>query len=172
MNLKEALLADRSRKLTEKVARYVGADTTRFKELMKLFFCSETILTQQAAWIMNVCVEKHPFLVNPFLEKMIDNLAKPVHDGVKRSTVRVLQDVEIPEKLIGKTADHCFTLLTKSSEPVAVKVFSMSVLLKIAKKEPELKNELKIIIEDQMPFAKPAFLSRGREVLKELEKIV
>ena len=33
---------------------------------------------------------------------------------------------------------------------------------------PELKNELIPIIEDQLPYGSPAFISRGRKALKEL----
>jgi hypothetical protein len=171
MNLKKALLANRSRTHTEKIARYIGSDTSRFKELMELFFCSEIFLTQQAAWIMSVCAENFPDLLKPYMERMINNLMNPVHNAVKRSTLRAFQEIEIPEKLKGKAVDYCFILLAKSSEAVAIKVFAMSVLLNIVKKEPDLKNELKIIIEDQMPFAKAAFLSRGKKVLKALEKI-
>ena len=52
---------------------------------------------------------------------------------------------------------------------MAVRVFSMSVLARIAHDQPELKNELKIMIEDQLPFGSAAFLARARKVLKQLE---
>jgi hypothetical protein len=47
----------------------------------------------------------------------------------------------------------------------------MTVLLNIVKYVPELKEELKIIIEDQMPYASAGFQSRGKKTLKALEKI-
>lgn len=171
MNLEKALLAEHSRVQAEKIAKYINKDSARFKTLMDVFFSNKYILTQRAAWVMSICVRKHPGLITPFLKKMIYNLEKPVHDAVKRNTVRILQEIDIPDKLIGKTADSCFALLTKPSEAIAIKAFSMTVLLNITKKEPDLKNELRIIIEDQMPYAKAAFLSRGKKTLKELEKL-
>jgi hypothetical protein len=45
----------------------------------------------------------------------------------------------------------------------------MTVLANLAKKLPELKNELVPLIEDQMPFGSAGFISRGRKVLKELK---
>ncbi len=65
-------------------------------------------------------------------------------------------------------ADSCFTFLSDPKEPIAVKVFSMSVLANITKKQPELRDELRIVIEDQLPYSTPAFKSRGGKILKEL----
>lgn len=171
MDIKKALLAEHSRIQMDKIARFIGKDSLKFKILMSLFFSNNTILNQRAAWVMCLCFENSPSLITPYLKKIIYNLEKDVHDAVKRNTVKILQDIEIPESLLGKTADTCFTLLSNSSEALAVKVFSMSVLLNITKKEPDLKNELKILIENQLPYASAGFLSRGKKVLKALEKI-
>ncbi len=171
MDIRKALLVEHSRVQTEKIAKYIGKDPIRFKELMNLFFSNENIITQRAAWVMSLCANKYPTLIDTFLKKMIYNLENDVHDSVKRNTVKILQDIDIPKTLMGKTADNCFKLLAKPSEAVAVKVFSMSVLFNIVKKEPDLKNELKILIENQLPFATAGFLSRGKKILKALEKI-
>jgi hypothetical protein len=44
----------------------------------------------------------------------------------------------------------------------------MTTLSRVIREYPELQNELKIIIEDELPYAKPAFRSRGLRTLKEL----
>ncbi len=88
---------------------------------------------------------------------------------MKRNTVRVLQDIEIPDNLKGILAEKCFEFLTSNQEPVAVRVFSMTILANMAKKLPDLKKELSIIIEDQMPFASAGFISRGTKVLKQIK---
>ena len=171
MNLKSAILKDYSKKHASQLADYIGEDTERFDELMQLFLGNTYIITQRSAWVVGICCERYPSLITPYLEKMILNLRNDVHDAVKRNSVRILQNVDLPNELLGEAADVCFQLLSCRSEPVAVKVFSMSVLLNIVNKVPELKNELKIIIEDQLPHASPGFLSRGKKILKALEKI-
>jgi hypothetical protein len=87
---------------------------------------------------------------------------------VKRNTVRLLQYIEIPKKFHGRVADVCFQYLASNEEPIAVRVFSMTVLERIVKENPELKRELQIIIEDHLPFASAGYLSRARKVLKNL----
>lgn len=171
MNLQKALLSEHSKTHTTKIVNFIGDDPVRFKELMQLFFAPDYRTTQRAAWVMSGCVQNHPSLVMPYLNKMIDNLKKPVHNAVKRNTVRVLQHIEVPAKLMGKTADTCFELLSTPSEAIAIKAFSMTVLLNITKKQPDLKNELRILIEDQLPYASAGFLSRAKKTLKELDRL-
>jgi len=83
--------------------------------------------------------------------------------------MRLLQFVEIPKRLQALTLETCFQFFLDKKEPIAVRVFSMTVLSKLARKLPDLKNELVPLIEDQMPYASAGFISRGRKVLKELK---
>ncbi len=81
----------------------------------------------------------------------------------------MLQNIEIPNKLQGLAATVCFQLLASQQEPVAVKVFSMTVLANITKVEPDLKDELRVLINEQMELESAAFKSRGNRILKMLE---
>lgn len=171
MNIHEQLLQEHSKAQTERIVEYIGHNKERLEELMHLFLGHEALITQRAAWVVGYVGEHHPQLMSPYLKGMIENLKKDVHAAVKRNTLRVLQGIDIPEDLMGELADTCFDLLSEAEEPVAIKVFSMVVLYNMALKEPDLKNELKILIEEQMPFASPGFQSRGKKVLRALEKI-
>jgi hypothetical protein len=104
------------------------------------------------------------------LKALIRNLKRPgLHDAVKRNTIRILQFIPIPRSLQGHATAICFDLFKNPKEPVAVRVFSMSVLGRIAEDQPELKGELKLLIEDQLPFGSAGFISRARKVLKQLQ---
>ena len=120
---------------------------------------------------MSHSIEQHPDLILPHFKKMIRVLRKSPSDAVKQNTVRAWQFVPIPETFPDDVADLCFTYLSMQQERVAIKVFSMTVLLNITRYIPALKNELQMLIEDQMPYASAAFRARGSKVLRELEKI-
>ncbi|HKR03372.1 MAG TPA: hypothetical protein VJY62_01950 [Bacteroidia bacterium] len=170
MNLRSAILKEHSKAQTMKIVKFIGNDAKKFKDLMDLFFNDEYRVVQRSAWAVNMCAENHPELIKPYLEKMIDYLQKPVHDAVRRNTVRILQFIDIPKNLTGKVASVCFDLLQSKKEPVAVKVFSMTVLAKICTGATELKNELRLIIEQQLPYSTAGFQSRAKRILKEIEK--
>lgn len=150
MELKNQLLKEHSKENTIRIADYIGGDSKKFNQLMSLFLGKEYRVTQRAAWVVSQCAEKHPELLNNHLDELILNLRNNVHVAVKRNTVRVLQNIEIPDHLLGEAADICFGLLASKDEPIAVKAFSMTILANICKKEPDLKNELQILIEDQL----------------------
>jgi hypothetical protein len=170
LNLKEVILKEHSKKQCDKVVAYVGSNSSRFSELVSLFLEGPYRVTQRAAWPLSCCIEDNPKLVEPHLKKILNHALKPcVHDAVKRNVVRLLQFIEIPKRLQGLTATICFQFFTDKKEPIAVRVFSMTVLSNLAKKLPELKNELIPLIEDQLPYGSAGFISRGRKVLKELK---
>lgn len=171
MDLRAEILRDFSKPHTLKITNYIGDDPDRFSELMTLFLGQEYRVTQRAAWVVSHCCDKHPNLLLPFLEKIIANLANDIPVAVKRNTVRVLQSVDVPEELMGPLADHCFRYLADAKETIAVKVFAMTILANIAKKFPDLKGELRLMIEDQLPLGSAGFVNRGMKILEVLEKL-
>lgn len=82
---------------------------------------------------------------------------QPVHDAVKRNVIRILQDIELPKNSQGFAATICFDFLSSPKESVAVKAFSITVLANISPHEPDLKQELIMLIKEQMEWEKPAF---------------
>lgn len=168
MNLREELLKNHSKEVVVRIVRYVGKDKDRFAELMNLFLANTEVISQRAAWAVSYCVETHPGLVIPYLERMLDNLDQPVHDSVKRNTIRTLQNIDIPKRFQGRVADICFHYLCNKDETIGTKVFSMTVLYNLSKEHPDLKNELRMAIEEQMPYASAGFKSRWRKILRAL----
>ena len=119
-----------------------------------------------AAWPVSYCVIAHPALIKKHWGKLINNIQQPnLHSAVKRNSIRLLQDIDIPEKYQGEIMDICFNYVASPTEAVATKAFSLTVLGKLAKKYPEIVPEIKILIEDQLPDQTPAFKSRAKKLL-------
>ena len=134
---------------------------------MKLFSTGEYRVTQRAAWPVSICAEKHPAMIGPYLHKLVARMQDPgVHDAARRNVIRILQTADIPEDLLGTVATLCFDYLSDAHAPVAVKVFSMTVLGRIAQREPDIGKELRLVIEQQLPFGSGGFRARAKRVLK------
>ena len=71
---------------------------------------------------------------------------------------------------MGIVVDICFNFLASPKEPTAVKYFSMEILFREAKKEPDLFHEIKILINDQMPLGSPGFKNKGQKILNYIHK--
>lgn len=169
MNLEAEILKEHSKHNAVRLATWVGGNAKRFSKLMRLFLKGKYRVTQRAVWIVSHVAESHPELLEPYFNSMLKRMMEPnVHVAVKRNVIRILQFITVPQRLSGKVASLCFDFL-ESNEPVAVRVFSMTVLANIARDEPDLKRELRLIIEQRLPWEGAAFRARARHVLKQLE---
>ena len=169
MNIKTALLKEHSKKQCAAIEKWVGNDQKRFDELFDLFLHEEYRVVQRAGWPISNCIEQHPALIKKHFARLLKNLGKEgIHDAVKRNTIRLLQFVDIPEKFHGQVMNICFNYINSPSENAAVKAFALTVLDNLSKQYPEIKPELKTIIEDRWAYETAAFHSRARKILKKL----
>ena len=87
----------------------------------------------------------------------------------KRHFLRMLTSHEISEEHSGFMVEYCLKAFQSAKEPVAVKVHAMQILFNIAQKEPDLKEEIALVIEHEMEYhATAGILSRGKKLLSKL----
>ena len=171
MNLPEEISRERSRAQAVKLAAWVGGDAGRFRELMAVFLQDEDHnLVSRAAWIINIVAETQPGIVLPHLAALVGRMEAPgIPGAVKRHVMSILQYVDIPEFLHGQVMNAGFSLLEDPEEPIAVRAFSMSVLAHLAVVYPEIKGELRLVIENMLMLGASAGLrARARKVLKSI----
>jgi hypothetical protein len=172
MNFREVLMENHSLALMQSIKKYVGDDKKRFGELMKLSLEDKTIIAPRASWAAMHAGDKRQDLLNPWIEKMLKHLSQSIHSSVKRNFLRLFQEIVIPEKFRGELIEVCYKFVYSMQEPIAVRVFSLTVICNQVKLHPELKNELEIVVKDLMtPGAPPAIISRGKKILKTLSRI-
>ena len=173
MNLREEILKEHSKAQCIIIVNWIGDNQKRFDELFYLFLNDEYRVVQRAGWPVSYAVIPHPKFIDKHWSKLIKNLEKPnLHGAVKRNTVRLLQDLDIPKKNQGAIMNICFAFVESATEEVAVKAFSLTILGNLAKQYPEIIPELKLLIESQMEDQTAAFRSRGKKLLKQFEKSI
>ncbi len=171
MDIESELLKEHSRRTADRIASWIGGDAGRFRKLMDLFLGGEFIVTQRSAMAVGICADAHPGLVRPYIGRMLSRMEEPgVHIAVRRTVVRLLRHADIPHALLGRVATLCFAYLSARDSPVAVRVFSMDVLARIAEREPDLGRELRLIIEQQLPYGSTGYRTHASCVLKALGK--
>jgi hypothetical protein len=171
MKLRDTILKEHSKANTTKIVNWVGANQKRFDELFNLFLNDEYRVVQRAAWPLSYCVQAHPKFIQKHFSRLLKNLQKTgLHDAVKRNTVRLLQDISIPEKFQGDVMNICFDFINSPTEKPAIKAFSLTVLHNLSKTYPEIKQELRTVIEDRWDFESAAFKSRAKKILASINK--
>jgi len=169
-DIRESILKEHTKSQAMKIVRWIGDDQEKFDELVDIFLDGEYRVTQRAAWPLSICVIDHPELVKKHLKKLLLNMEKKnLHDAVTRNILRLLQFIHIPSSLQGLAADICFDLMNNKKQPIAIQVFSMTVLSNLCIDHPELSKELRLSIESKLPYGSAGFRSRANKVLKKLK---
>lgn len=151
------------------VIEWVGPDAARFAQVVSVFLKAEKSALQLSAWVIGMIGE--PRLLIPHIDALVARMATPgIHPAAKRNVVRALQYIDLPESVHGAVMNICFDLLADPAETIAVRCFSMTVLGNLTKYYPEIKPELRIIIEDALQQEPSAgFKNRGEKLLASLQ---
>ena len=164
--LQEQLAAEHSKSQTMRIVHWIGHDAERLAALMDIFLGSDYRLTQRSAWVVRYVGERSPASLEPWHERMIASMSRnPVHGAVKRNVLKVYERIEIPLRLYDALADLGFSCLADAQEDVAVRCTAMAVLEKICRVVPDLKMELRLLLEEQYENGSAGFKSRARKVL-------
>lgn len=170
MDFRALLEEGHSKEITNTIVSEIGNSSKKMEQLMSIFIKGPQRISQRAAWPMSHIVQNHPNLLDNYYTLFIQLLHQnDNHNAINRNILRALQFVDIPEQFQGEILDVSFKLLNSSEEPIAVKVFSMTVIFNLSKKYPEIIPELKSSINMLMPTAKPGIKSRGNRILNQLK---
>ncbi|MCE7044177.1 hypothetical protein [Dyadobacter sp. CY312] len=152
------------------IAEYASSSDERFRELINCFLSDNGRLAQRAAWSVSWAARKKPDMVQPYIGSLVNQLGRSdVHNAIVRNSLRVLEDIEIPEIYHAQLLNTCFDFIQKRETAIAIKAFSLHVLFNLTKFYPEIKNELKLIIQENIEFETAAFRSRGKKILAKLK---
>lgn len=168
MNLRNELLKEHSVTQAIRISEWALQDKKHMKELMTIFFSKEPRIAQRAAWAASKAYEIKPKWFSVYIPTLIHVLSEETHGGVRRNSLRMLQSMDVPEEYHGELVDTTFRILSDPKEDIAVKAFAMTVAFNHLHYYPELKQEFKLIIEDQLPYASAAIKSRAAKILVKL----
>lgn len=149
----------------------IGANLELYRYLWKLVR-EETDHSRfsRAVWVLESCSIRRPFLITSILDEIIEFLPLPNHNGTHRSLVKILAHLEhIPEQHQGILYSLCIDWLLAPKKHVAIKVHCMEIAAQIAQEEPDLQEELRLVITDQLDYNTVAFKARARKILKKLK---
>lgn len=155
----------------EWIASSAAVNTTLFRKLLEFSEGADTRLVFRSSWVLTKVCEGNPSLFLPHLPVIVEMLLRTNNGSAERSFLKILQlsgTDSLDEKTIGKLVDHCFSLLRSRESAIAVKVYSMDVLVSIVQRFPDLTNEL-VAVLGLMPDDVPAgIISKRRSVLRKL----
>ncbi|MES2628064.1 MAG: hypothetical protein V4616_03760 [Bacteroidota bacterium] len=168
--LKEWIVSDNGKDHIGKVAASLGNDAEKFSALIAIILQNQPKYAQKAAWVMEHCCNQYPQLADPHISALLELCPKDVHPGVRRAILHVLEKRPMNEDQTGIALEMAFEFLQAADELVAAKSYAMGMIMHLSAEYPELRNELKLHLEAQLPHQSPAFKSKAVKILTALNK--
>lgn len=147
------------------VAQSISENPEMVEELWQ-FCISDSEYSWRATWILDKVYDITPDLVRIYIPQMIELIPKLENESKKRQFLKLISLEPLPSNISGEFINHCFDLLISSISAIAIKVYAMQVLYNFSLQEPDLQNELTLIIEEGMENGTAGYCSRGRKILK------
>lgn len=131
----------------EEMVAYVQQHPETFEELIQLALAHKNIYSWRAAWLLWDCAKPNDPRLQPYLPDFVAAL-KEKEDNHAREICKILYLMEIEEAVEGELFDICVEFWTKINKKPAVRLNAFKLLLKIAAKHPELRDEISFLVED------------------------
>jgi len=171
---RELILTVRSNQESRDFKYYAGlvaAQENLIPDLLALCLDKEYPFPQYSSWLLAHVADKHPHLLKRFQSQLIDIVFGSTEHSVQRNIAGALLNFPRIAYKEGEWLELLFHFLQDPQFKVALKSYSMQLILGFLGDYPELKGELKSIVENGMEEGSPAYRAGARKVLKHLEKI-
>ena len=168
----EKLLYDSRRVVAEIAADTLEKHPELIEEVINL--CKrEYPLSMRAARAIQFYAERNNENLVPYRGKISEILLNTNIDGVKRGFLKVLilypniSSMDNSAKIFDKCTEWALSL----KETISVKAYCIEMLVKFIKEEPDLKGEVKIILDNLNCAENPALKFICRKYLKKINSL-
>ncbi len=146
----------------------------KLEDLILLFLNSDNKrVSQQAAGVFMELVNLDKNIFYEYQDKLVQYLLQEdAKEAQVRNIFRLFQFAFIREEIEGALLDASFKVLENPTQPIAVRVFAMTVAYRIGERYPEVFPELKNLIETNLELANSSgFQNRALKLLQKMKEM-
>lgn len=169
-SLSELIMAEYSRTHADFIADIVIKKPLLLGELIDIVFQNSEPLSRRASWPLRIISDRDTHILEPFVPKIIQKLPEVTCVSITRSLLALLVNTSIPEEQHGELLQFTFEILIDKGSPVASLIYSTDIFYKLSVKEPDLLNELKLMLEDLIPYGSAGVKSKCRKTINKIER--
>lgn len=165
--LRISLKEDGSDANIKKWARHISEQKIAMQELLGLLD-DDRYTKLRFLWMTGGLVEIDPELVYPVIPYFFAKRHEIGVPNYNRSLAKLFWLSGIPEEIEAEAIDELFNWILDAGSNTSAKSFAVLALHKLTQQYPDLKNELKLVIEDQLQKNGTSFEKRAGKVLAQL----
>ena len=127
---------------------YLKAHPQDFPEAINLALSDNQPYARRAASLLWSSMEENDPRLIPFISPIVEVLPYKA-EGHRRDLLMVLLRMDLPEEAEGILLDYCVTLWTQEAAIPSLRFTALRMLMKLAKKYPELSTELTALTDER-----------------------
>ena len=125
---------------------YLKSHPEDFEEAIKLAISDKQPYSWRAAWLLWSYMDKNDLRLQSYLKKIIDVLPTKSDDQL-RELLLILQRMELDDDYEGELFNTCVNVWEKIGKKPSVRYNAFKLIVKIAKKHPDLSNEIILLTQ-------------------------
>lgn len=168
----EKLVPDSLRKTADQAAEYILSNPEEFPLLFDGIIKHGDTIALRISRVFLLVYEISPKLVEPYIEEIYEVLLISKNGSVIRNFLSIMRSAhcQLSEANLSGFLDYCFKILENHQSEIAHEVLALASLYQVSNTFPELKSELKSIIELRYEESSPAFQAKSRSIIKRLNR--
>jgi len=127
---------------------YMDAHPDDFDEAIKLAVSDRQPYAWRAAWLLWSCMEENDQRLQRCIKNIISTITTK-NDDHQRELLKILLQMKLDEEYEGFLYDVCATVWEKINKKPSVRLTAMKIIVKIAKKHPDLSHEIGFLTQNQ-----------------------
>lgn len=127
---------------------YLESHPDAFGEAIRLALSDKQPYSWRAAWLLWSCMERNDHRIKKHIKDIINTLTVK-NDDQQRELFIILHKMELDEEYEGVLFNICVDVWGKVNKQPSVRYNAFKLIIKIAKKYPDLSHEIDILTLDQ-----------------------
>lgn len=168
----EDLLFDSSKETVVRASHIIQNDGKLFREMLDIALANKPKISARASRSICETIQRDDQLAIPYFRKILNEIQRIDSESVIFNLLHIFALSPLPddEDDLGWLTKTCFDWMERNVQRIAIKVYALVILERIARIYPEISGELIAMIESQIPHLSPAFKSRGKKTIEKLKR--
>lgn len=149
LNLTEILSQPINKAIIMQIISEIELQPSDFQQVFDLIFDKNKNIAWRAAWITDHISRKHSkWFSNQMKVKLISFSQTDAKNGHLRLCLSILLKSGLPADISGDFVNFCFNNILEEKTAIAAKALSIKLLAEICKTEPDLRNEVEVVLRN------------------------
>jgi hypothetical protein len=170
-NFDKLLNHDSSKANLDYIASQVQDKAEAFAAIMEYALNGDPRIAMRASAVAERITREYPDMIHPFVDEILIRFNDFPHQGQKRNIMKIFTRMSFPEEQLGKIVDLSFSCVDNVKESIAVQAYSMEIIFNTCVEIPELRKELRFILQERQEYFSSGWQARARIFLKMLDKL-